>query len=1031
MGTLFDMTPEFPRPGAGDDGLNAQQRAAVKHGDGPLVVVAGAGTGKTRVITQRVVRLLETNADLAGGQILALTYTDKAAGEMRARITRAAGERATGLTVSTFHAFCLSLLQEINPALQPIDEVDHWILLRRNIAKLRLERYRRLAEPGQFLGDFVKFFSRCQDELVTPEDYQRYADTLAAAVAAEPQLPADEITEELTEARALRQEKAAQQQEIARAFLASDLLLRERKLLTFGALMQEAVHLLQTDPALLERQRARFRFILVDEFQDTNFAQLVLLELLAGSARNLFVVGDDDQAIYRFRGASFANFNLFRNKFVLTRDSHANAGPAEVVLNQNYRSSQRILRIAEASIRQNGAQNRYRPDKNLHTENPQGEKIVLAEFSRPQEEAHWIAEQIYQQHRRGRAWSEFAVLYRAHIHREHLIGELRRRQIPFIIRRLSILTSPLVRDLLAYLRLIDSPHDNVACARVLGMPAWGLTATDLVRLAERAKKGRGISLWDAYSTQADTPDAIGREAIGDAAARQALVKLILHLRSQARRISALEVFDELAGEIGLLPFPSADDGKLAHQLARFLREWEPKSDTRSLREFCEYFRYFEEAGGQINRDEEDAGQDAVELMTVHAAKGLEFDHVFVIRLSRGAFPARPHKPVLEFPLELMKEERPSGDFHVQEERRLFYVALTRARKRLTLTTLINKRTKPSPFLDDFLSEPAIARADVTQVAPQVELPPPGASALTEPDGAPLLFPRDGKAGRTGSRIARWACCYRPPVFEPLELSASAVDNYGMCPQKFLFASRWSIRGGAHGTLTFGNVMHLTVNEFLKGLKLKPKFPFDDVELVYRREWSSSGFQDEYQEEQYKKEGLEQLRAFHGTTLASPPDVLAQEKRFELPMAGNIVVTGRIDQVNRLASGDAEIVDYKTGRPRTTDHARKSLQLSLYAIAAREVLEVEPARMVFYNLATNEAVATTRTEKQLEETRTQVAEAAANIRAGNFTATPGFHCRSCDYRPICPAQEQLADQAIVASANPDALMGSTDSGEPLS
>src|ERR1700693_619797 len=325
MSTLFDLTPSGPRPGSEDDRLNAQQRAAVAHGEGPLVVVAGAGTGKTRLSTQRVVHLLETQPALTGEQILALTYTNKAAGEMRSRITRAAGERAAGLTVSTFHSFCNALLQETNPTLRLIDEVDHWILLRRNIAKLQLERYRRLAEPGQFLGDFVKFFSRCQDELVTPDDYQRYADGLAAGVA---QVPPPE-TEEEKEANALRREEAARQQEIARAYRVSDQLLRERNLLTFGAAILETVHQLQTDTAFLERQRARFQFILVDEFQDTNFAQIVLLELLAGPGRNLFVVGDDDQAIYRFRGASFANFTLFRNKFVLAGASGADPQGAE------------------------------------------------------------------------------------------------------------------------------------------------------------------------------------------------------------------------------------------------------------------------------------------------------------------------------------------------------------------------------------------------------------------------------------------------------------------------------------------------------------------------------------------------------------------------------------------------------------------------------------------------------------------------------------------------------------------------------
>jgi DNA helicase-2/ATP-dependent DNA helicase PcrA len=288
-------------PGQAAEQLNAQQRAAVLHGEGPLLVVAGAGTGKTRVITERIRYLLETQTELAGEQILGLTFTEKAAGEMKWRVGKMIGERGQAVQLSTFHSFCDTILKEIDPEAKTLDPVDHWILLRRNLPLLRLERYRRLAEPGQFLADFVAFFSRCQDELVTPDDYQRYADELTArARRAGPEIEAD--------ARALMLEEAARQQEIARAYRASEQLLRERKLQTFGSMMMETVRLLDEDEKAAERLRSRFRYILVDEFQDTNIAQLELLWRLARDHRNIVAVGDDDQAIYRFRGASFGSF---------------------------------------------------------------------------------------------------------------------------------------------------------------------------------------------------------------------------------------------------------------------------------------------------------------------------------------------------------------------------------------------------------------------------------------------------------------------------------------------------------------------------------------------------------------------------------------------------------------------------------------------------------------------------------------------------------------------------------------------------
>src|SRR5712671_1047068 len=300
MRTLFDLEP------LADSGLNVNdaQRRAITHADGPLLVIAGAGTGKTRVITERIRHLLQSDPSLSGENILGLTFTDKAAGEMKARVVKTVGERAKDVTLKTFHAFCESLLKDTDPHNRMLDKVDHWILLRRNISRLQLDRYRRLAEPGQFLNDFVEFFSRCQDELVSCEDYQEYAAGLAARLE-----PERETLDEDTLAERL--ETVALQQELARAYRASEELLREKNRVSFGSLITGAVGLLERDTQLREDLQNKYRYSLVDEFQDTNIAQLRLLELLAGPERNSVAVGDNDQAIYRFRGASFGSFKLF------------------------------------------------------------------------------------------------------------------------------------------------------------------------------------------------------------------------------------------------------------------------------------------------------------------------------------------------------------------------------------------------------------------------------------------------------------------------------------------------------------------------------------------------------------------------------------------------------------------------------------------------------------------------------------------------------------------------------------------------
>ncbi len=987
--------------------LNAAQRAAVEHGEGPLLVVAGAGTGKTRVITERIRNLLESDPALAGENILGLTFTNKAAGQMKSRVVKAAGERAEGVWLSTFHSFCLEkILRAANPDIQPLDEIDHRILLRRNIAELRLVLFRRLAEPAEFLKDFQTFFSRCQDELVTPDDYQRYVDALrreheSRKKAFEP------------DALAIAEEEVARQEELARVYRVSERLLRERNLYTFGAQLLQAVRLLREDPELLTRMRNQYRYILVDEFQDTNIAQLELLWLLAGDRRNILAVGDDDQAIYRFRGASFGSFTIFLERFCSVGGAlpAAAAKKALVSLSQNYRSTQRILRVAGEMISHN-EKSPLLPPKNLTTENPDGEKIRVVEFATFEEEAHWVASEIDRLHEAGAAWRSFAVLYRKHVHRAQLLDALRRRGIPFVIRKFSILSSTLVRDLLAWMRLIAVPADNVACARVLAAPYWGLEPRDLVRLAERAEKNHRRPLWDEVESAHREPP-LDREGVR----LPELVQLLNQMRQSARSKTASALLGELIGNLGLAPLGSEADRQYLDRLVEFVKEWERKNEKRQLRDFIEYLGYFDELDGDVQIEEE-LSEDAVQLMTVHAAKGLEFPHVFILRLSKSDFPSGARRPEFEFPPELMKEEQPKADFHIQEERRLFYVALTRAQKRLTLSTIVNKRKKPSPFLDDFLMNAKIQKADTAQSAPKVTVPP--SEEIAGPPPAPadpsLLFQAGDESARAYSRVALWAKAFHPPLPEPLQLSASAIDAYDRCPMKYMFQYVWKIRGGPHAQMTFGNVMHATIREFVSEMRKRGRVPVEEVIAIYEREWSSAGFPDEYQEGEYRKAGREQLETFHRTFTATPPDVLHQEKGFELPLAHNVVVTGRMDQVNRLSEREIEIVDYKTGRPRDAKKAAEDLQLSIYALAAREVLDQAPGRLVFYNLVNNEAVESTRDAKSLAATKARIAEVADQIRAGEFAAKPGFACGYCDYKPLCPAHEQLISIQAAAKKN---------------
>jgi DNA helicase-2/ATP-dependent DNA helicase PcrA len=986
MATLFEMEP-LEESGLK---LNDAQRRAIRHGEGPLLVIAGAGTGKTRVITERIRHLLLSDDSLSGENILGLTFTKKAAGEMKGRVVKLTGERGKAVTLATFHSFCETLLAEADPKRVMLDEFDHWILLRRNLRRLRLEKYRRLADPGQFLNDFVEFFSRCQDELVSGEDYQRYAAGLAARLeAAREMLDEDTLAERL--------ETVTLQQELARAYRASEELLREKNRVSFGSLITGAVGLLERDAQLRDALQKKYRYILVDEFQDTNIAQLRLMELLAGRTRNIVAVGDNDQAIYRFRGASFGSFKLFLERFAGWKEGQ-DSTRFRVALTENYRSTPNILRVAMQVMGQNTVSADF-PKKVLSPNKPPGEKIRIVELATPEEESRWVASELERIHGTGRRWKDFAVLYRQHAHRDHLVEELSRRKIPFVIARLSILEHPLVRDVLAYLRLIAAPYDDIACARVLAAPAWHLEAADLVRLATRARKEKKV-IYDLLQVpQGKLAFDRSQAALGQ------LVEFVSSQRKTLKRCTAREILGALTEWLEIPQRAKEQDRKYVKRLAEFMKEWEAKSETRGLAEFIEYLDYYAQAGGVVSL-EDDAPVDAVQLMTVHGAKGLEFPQVFLLRVNNRAFPATERSRVFEFPVELMKEGAPAEQFHIQEERRLFYVALTRAEERLTITTLTEKKGKVPVFIEDIVMEPAIKRHDVRQIMPKLPAArkeDPATEDLWE--DAPLFRAAEGPA-KIFSRVADWAQEFHPPSPEPLTLSPSALSGYRTCPQKYLFGYLWSLREGPKAAMTFGAVMHTTIKRFVDHLRKGVKLPFDEVQRIFETEWNSKGFEDEYQEEEYKKDGLEQLRAFHAGMMAELPQALEQEKTFELPLDNNVIIKGRIDQINALGNKrDVEIVDYKTGRPKKDADAKKDLQLSLYALAVKEILELEPVRLVFHYLQNNQRQETTRDAKQLDEAQRVVQEAAADIRAGEFPAKRGFVCRNCAYKPICPAHEE--------------------------
>ncbi len=1000
--------------------LNPEQKRAAVHGEGPLLVVAGPGTGKTRVITERIVHLLSDDSSFAPRllpeNILGLTFTEKAAGEMKHRVAKALPGLETSPVISTFHAFCYQILCKRHEERLLLDKIDVWIFLRRRMAKLGLNFYQKLAEPGAFLHDLNDFFSRCQDELIEPDDFDRYVQQCEQEFfARHPEL--NNGSQAMPAPESLEWEEILKKKELARVFDASRRMIEENGSSSLGSLVSETVSLWRRDPTALEQARAQFRAVLVDEFQDTNYAQAELLKLLVPPPYAITAVGDDDQAIYRFRGASHGAFEMFGLVF---------PGHHVVYLTQNYRSTKRILHVAGAVIAHN---DRYAQKPSLVSLNQEGPSVFLVTARDPEGEAAWIADEIERLARTGTPYGSAAVLYRAHHYRDLLAHELNSRNVPLSIRGLSVLSATVLRDLVAWLRVIHSPHDNISLTRVMLAPCWRTPESIAQLIRERASRDHS-SLYDALTNGAapDITKDLAETGWGE------LQKLIKTFRRLARSSSVTGLAAKLTDRLGWQTAPDAHEQLYLETFHKFLNQWEEKSETRRLAELIDYFNYFLEAGGKIEAPEGPA--NAVQMMTVHAAKGLEFPVVFVIGVSARRFPSTERKPVIEFPSALRKGPAPPRDIHLQEERRLFFVALTRAKERLYVSSVSKSERQQSIFIRDLLSDPAVRARDLQTIeVPETEretspalstLPglrkasEKGKTLLSETarERQGLLFENDGSdASACGLHpsIAAWATANLTNIAEgKLRLSATSAEDYLACPLKYKFQHALKIPTAPQAALTFGNLMHQSVRRYFElrrnnGSSLPS---FGEIEQFYLGHWKSAGFDDDYQEDTYRKVGLDQLRGFveKHNSLAIDASRIQMEQSFELDLE-DIVLEGRIDQINFIdncapltPASEVELIDYKTGRARTEKDAEKSLQLSIYALAARNILRLRPSKMTLYNLTTNEAVSTVRTPQDLDGAVERIQEAAAGISSGHFPAAPGFICRWCNYVPICPAHE---------------------------
>lgn len=609
------------------DTLNEKQREAVFHTEGPLLILAGAGSGKTRVLTHRIAYLIDEKG-VNPWNILAITFTNKAAKEMRERVDRIVGFGSESIWVSTFHSTCVRILRRHIERLGydtnfTIYDADDQKTLMKDVCK-KLQIDTKMYKERSLLNAI----SSAKDEMVTPDEM------------------------ELQAAGDIHQKK------IASVYREYEKQLKANNALDFDDLLVKTVQLLETQSDVLEYYQERFRYIMVDEYQDTNTVQFKFISILAKKYQNLCVVGDDDQSIYKFRGANIKNIlsfeNVFSNTFVIK-------------LEQNYRSTGNILDAANSVIQNN----KGRKAKRLWTEQGEGEKISFQQFDNAFEEAEYVVRTIRKAVREeGEKYQDFAVLYRTNAQSRQFEEYMVSSNIPYkIVGGVNFYARKEIKDILAYLKTIDNGVDDLAVRRIINVPKRGIGLTTINRVQENAID-RGVSFYEALKT-ADMIPSIGRSA----GKLTSFVALIEHFKDSEKQMSLSELTQEILDYTGYLDELKEEDSVEAQSRIENIEELQNK--ILQYEETCEEERptlsgFLEEVALVADIDSLEEEVDYVVLMTLHSAKGLEFPNVFLAGMEEGIFPSYMS----------ITADDPT---EIEEERRLCYVGITRAMKHLTLT----------------------------------------------------------------------------------------------------------------------------------------------------------------------------------------------------------------------------------------------------------------------------------------------------------------------------------------------------------
>ena len=953
--------------------LTPEQRVAVEHGPGPLLIVAGAGTGKTHVLTARIVHLI-ASGQAKPHQILALTFTEKAAATMQERVDLYTPLGLNDAAIRTFHSFGDEVFREFAlelgraGELRVLSPAEQVIFVREHLFDLPLKRYRPAGDPVRHVRALLDLFGRARDDDIAPEEYVAFARRMATEAGDD----------------AARDEASAQE-ELAAVYAAYTTLKETSGVIDFGDQIALSLRVLRDHPGAARRLAERHRYVLVDEFQDTNDAQFKLIQRLVEPHRNLTVVGDDDQSIFAWRGATLSNFDAFRDTYP----------DAEVVtLVDNRRSSQGILDAAYALIRNNPdrLEERLGIDKRLRGR-PAGDAIEIdhLQYTSGAEEAEAIADRIAEAAIRSeRKLGDFAVLVRNNSDAIRILNSLARRGLPaHFSGGGQLYDREEIRLLVSFLTAVAAPSDSLGVYFLATSSLYAFPPAELAKLAE-AQTRRQRPLRELFEEVARGEGGGFTEDAVSAAKR--LITDLDRYAARSAELTTAELLFEFLESSKLLDRYRDPDSALAEEqgrnVAKFLRLVQSAgkalpSDRASY--VVPHLQLLREAGDDPAAADFEQSETAVNVLSVHKAKGLEFGVVYLIVSTEERLPGSLRLPDLRLPDGLARTAVADRDRHVAEERRLAYVAMTRAKDAFFFTSATDyggtRGHRPSRFIGEALGRRPEAKS--VRLAAYDELQR-FAAAPAEVD-SPL--PRLG-------------------ADNILTVSYTEIDDYRRCPLRYRFAHVLKIPVLPTPPMIYGNALHRAVADFLTKKRNGEQPTLAQLEATFRSSWIGGGFISPDHESDRFEAGLTALRRFFAAEEGMPaPDLV--EQRFSF-MLGNDRVVGQWDRVDRTATG-AEVADYKSsildGDEDTAQRrAAKNMQLPVYALAYKKTFGELPAKTALIFLESGQRGETTPTEEAMGAIAAVITSTAAKIRARQFPASPerpeARTCAQCPYNAIC-------------------------------